>query len=55
MELFSPLTTYSVHMGLFNPLLDRVKTLRRLSPRNLKRLSGARLSELIEKEATRPG
>jgi hypothetical protein len=36
-------------MGLFDPL----KAARRVSPKNLRRLANARLSELIEKEAVR--
>ncbi len=40
-------------MGFFDPLLDQVKQARLLSPKNLRKLADARLSELIEKEAVR--
>lgn len=40
-------------MAFFDPLLDQVKQVRRLSPRQLKKLANARLSDLIEKEAVR--
>lgn len=40
-------------MGLFNPLVEKFKAVRRLSPRNLKKLGNAQLSELIQKEAVR--
>ncbi len=40
-------------MGFFDPLLEQMKAVRQLSPRNLKRLGNTQLSDLIEKEAVR--
>lgn len=40
-------------MGFFDPLLEQMKAVRRLSPSNLKRLGNTQLSDLIEKEAVR--
>lgn len=40
-------------MSFFDPLLEQVKVVRKLSPRQLKKLGDEKLSELIEQEATR--
>jgi hypothetical protein len=40
-------------MAFFDPLLEQLKSARRLSPKNLRKLAGERLSELVEKEAVR--
>ncbi|MBL8910406.1 MAG: hypothetical protein JNM17_06850 [Archangium sp.] len=40
-------------MSFFDPLLDQVKAVQKLSPKNLKRLGNERLSDLIDKEAIR--
>ncbi|MFZ5439883.1 MAG: EcsC family protein [Myxococcota bacterium] len=40
-------------MSFIDPLLEQVKVVRKLSPRQLKKLSDEKLSELIEKEAVR--
>lgn len=40
-------------MGFLDPLLDQVKVVRKLSPRQLKKLGNEKLSELIEQEAIR--
>lgn len=40
-------------MGFFDSLLEQMKAVRQLSPRNLKRLGNTQLSDLIEKEAVR--
>lgn len=40
-------------MGFFDPLLEQAKVMRRLSPKNLKKLSTEKLSDFIEKEAVR--
>jgi hypothetical protein len=40
-------------MAFFDPFLDQVKQVRRLSPKQLQKLANARLSALIEKEAVR--
>lgn len=40
-------------MGFFDPLLEQLKGARRLSPKNLRKLAGERLSDLVEKEAVR--
>ena len=40
-------------MGFFDPLLDQLKVVKRLSPTNVKRLTNEQLSELIEKESVR--
>lgn len=40
-------------MGFFDPLLEQVKAARQLSPKNLRKLANARLSDLVEKEAVR--
>lgn len=40
-------------MSFFDPLLDQVKAVQKLSPKNLKKLGNERLSDLIEREAVR--
>ena len=40
-------------MGFFDPLLEQAKVVRRLSPKNLTKLSNEKLSDFIEKEAVR--
>ncbi len=40
-------------MGFFDPLLEQVKVVRKLSPKHLKKLSNEKLSDLIDKEAVR--
>jgi hypothetical protein len=40
-------------MGFFDPLLEQVKVVRKLSPRHLKKLSNEKLSDLIDQEAVR--
>lgn len=40
-------------MSFLDPLLEQVKVVRALSPKNLKRLSNEKLSDFIEKEAVR--
>lgn len=40
-------------MGFFDPLLEQVKVVRKLSPRQLRKLGDEKLSELIEQEAIR--
>jgi hypothetical protein len=40
-------------MAFFDPLLEQLKSARRLSPKNLRKLAGERLSDLVEKEAVR--
>lgn len=40
-------------MSFFDPFLDQVKQVRRLSPQHLKRLANERLADLIDKEVVR--
>lgn len=40
-------------MGFFDPLLEQVKVVRKLSPRRLRQLSNEKLSDLIDQEAVR--
>lgn len=40
-------------MAFFDPFLDQVKQVRRLSPKNLKKVADERLTDLIEKEVVR--
>lgn len=40
-------------MGFFDPLLEQLKLVKKLSPSNLKRLTNERLSDLIERESVR--
>lgn len=40
-------------MAFFDPFLDQVKQVRRLSPKNLKKVADQRLTDLIEKEVVR--
>lgn len=40
-------------MGFFDPLLEQVRAARQLTPKNLRKLANARLSDLVEKEAVR--
>lgn len=40
-------------MSFLDPLLDQVKAVQKLSPKNLKKLSNERLSTLVEREAIR--
>jgi len=40
-------------MGFFDPFLDQLKVVKKLSPANVKKLTNEQLSELIEKESVR--
>jgi hypothetical protein len=40
-------------MGFFDPFLDQLKVVKKLSPTNVKKLANEQLSELIEKESVR--
>lgn len=40
-------------MGFFDPLIEQLKLVKKLSPSNLKRLTNERLSDLIERESVR--
>lgn len=40
-------------MGFFDPVVERMKVVRQLSPSNLKKVANERLSDLVDKEAVR--
>ncbi len=40
-------------MGFFDPLVNQLKVVQQLSPRNLNRLARMQMSDLVEREATR--